>query len=129
MDFYKRSLRDFKGLKKNAILRASGGGTEDSDSMTKGDWAGIGLQLLGAVSQQKTQDDEAKRLQLENDQKKQVDARQYRDERGDVEDQKIGQAQDRRFRGLNFMNDQVDSSRETARKRTFRDAMYDTMRA
>lgn len=119
----------------NAVLSTSVNGSvtenpeESGRSMTGGDWAGIGLQLLGAVSQQRAQDAEMKRQLREADQNKMNENKLYRDERGDIEDQKARKAQDIRFQGLNFLNDQVDSNRAMARKRTFRDAMYDSMRA
>lgn len=127
MDFYNKSLKDFKNLRSNASARA-GTSPQPSGSMTGGDWAGIGLQVLGAINAQKMQDDEIKRQQREADQAKMNDNKLYRDQRGDIEDKKIFQQQDRRFRGLNFLNDQVESNRQTARKRSFRDAMYDSMR-
>lgn len=128
MDFYNKSLKDFKNLRSNASARA-GTSPQPSGSMTGGDWAGIGLQILGAISQQKAAEEEQRKLEEQQRKSELLDKQRYSDQRGDIEDQKIRQAQGVRFQGLNFINDQVDSNRAMARKRSFRDALYDSMRA
>lgn len=125
MDFFSKSNRDYKNLRSNAVNRANGG---NSGGMTGGDWAGIGLQILGAISQQKAAEDEQRRLDEANRSAMEMNKQRYADSRGDIQDQKIKQDQDTRYRGLNFINDQVDSNRAMSRKRSFRDAMYDYMR-
>ncbi len=61
MDFYNKSLKDFKNLRSNAAQSWYIATT--FRSMTGGDWAGIGLQILGAISQQKAAEEEQRKLE------------------------------------------------------------------
>lgn len=125
MDWLKNQSRDYKNLRKNAVSSAG----EESGGMTGGDWAGIGLQILGAVNAQKAAEEEQRKLEEQQKKAEILNKQRYGDQQEQQAQDNVFQSQDRRMRGLSFLDGQVDSNRAMSRKRTFRDAMYDSMRA
>lgn len=98
-----------------------------SPGLTKSDWGGIGLQLLGGYlqdAQQQKQLEEQRKLDenLRDQQNRQsaiqrmIDAQQW-------QDAQVQQNRKSNLEGLNFLSNMRDQARQDARQRSYRDAI------
>lgn len=112
-------------LKAQAKVRA--GTATKSNGLSGGDWAGMGLQLLGGYLQdtqaQKQREEDLAREDKLNEQQMQQSALQRMIDAQHWQDQQNQQTRQQNLSGLNFLANMRGNAQQEARRRSFRDTL------